>query len=350
MSAFARGFNIGFMSQMYNSWGFMPNFGCCCNSFGFGGFASCWNPNSLFMVPNMMMPSFYRYSTPQVIVNFPQMQMPSYNLGSWNFQPSVNDFGFNYNRLQTSPIDSFVRSTTSNDDSKTINKESKQKKKSTSRSAVDDTSLINEEKNKKTKSKKKTEQPAKSKSQEEAQVVTSSVKNAEPTFMSVTTSNKLDRSSRVTTSLGSMKIETQKTKYAKRTDLPAWETQHDTLIFKYAEKYDVDPNLIRAMIKQESRFKPNARSKAGAMGLMQLMPATARGLGVKNPYDPEQNIAGGVKYIKQMLDRHDGNIRLALASYNAGPGNVKNGRIPQNGETPVYVRNVMNYYNEYKNV
>lgn len=126
------------------------------------------------------------------------------------------------------------------------------------------------------------------------------------------------------------------------------ENKYDDIIEKYANKYGVDKYLIKAMIKQESRFNPQAVSSANAKGLMQLMPGTASDMGVTNPFDPEQNIEGGVKYIKKMLDLQNGNIKLALASYNAGAGNVKNGKIPQNNETPDYVEKVMQYYNEYK--
>ena len=123
-----------------------------------------------------------------------------------------------------------------------------------------------------------------------------------------------------------------------------WNTKYDNLITKYAQKYDVDAKLVKALMKRESEFDPNAKSGAGAIGLMQLMPATAKEMGANNPYNPEQNIEAGVKYLKKMLDKYNGNKELAVAAYNAGPGNVKNGKIPQNGETPIHVREVMKNY------
>jgi soluble lytic murein transglycosylase-like protein len=113
---------------------------------------------------------------------------------------------------------------------------------------------------------------------------------------------------------------------------------------KAAAKYNLPPELINGVIRAESNFKVRAISSAGAQGLMQLMPATAKELGVKNSFDIEQNIDGGAKYLRQMLDRFGGNVRKALADYNAGPGTVikYNGRVPY-PETRQYVRRVLRF-------
>lgn len=118
--------------------------------------------------------------------------------------------------------------------------------------------------------------------------------------------------------------------------------KYEQLINDAAEKYDLPPNLIAAQIQQESGGKTDAVSSKGAGGLMQIMPATAKDLGVTDVHDPAQNIEGGAKYMRQMLDRYDGDVTKALAAYNAGPGNVdKYNGIPPFGETQQYVQKVM---------
>jgi soluble lytic murein transglycosylase-like protein len=127
--------------------------------------------------------------------------------------------------------------------------------------------------------------------------------------------------------------------------------QIDALVNDNAQSQAVDPALIKAIIANESGFNANATSNVGAQGLMQLMPGTAAGLGVTDAYDPAQNVAGGTKYIKGLLEHFNGDVRLAVAAYNAGPGAVeKYGGVPPYAETQNYVQNVLASYAKYRGI
>lgn len=128
----------------------------------------------------------------------------------------------------------------------------------------------------------------------------------------------------------------------------ATEIPYGELIYEKAKKYDVDPALVAAVIEQESRFKPRARSHVGARGLMQLMPRTGRWMGARDLYDPEQNVDAGVKYIKYLDKRFNGDLKKTLAAYNGGEGNVMRYRgIPPFRETRQYVTKVMKNYDKH---
>jgi soluble lytic murein transglycosylase-like protein len=134
-------------------------------------------------------------------------------------------------------------------------------------------------------------------------------------------------------------------------DVKSGNTSIDDAVDKASKKYGVDKTLIMAVIKQESDFNPNSTSGAGAMGLMQLMPGTARELGVSDAYNVEQNVDGGTKYLKGLLDMYGSTKELALAAYNSGPGTLQNRGVKGTGdisklpyETRDYVQKVMKYY------
>jgi soluble lytic murein transglycosylase-like protein len=119
----------------------------------------------------------------------------------------------------------------------------------------------------------------------------------------------------------------------------------DSSIVMAAARHNVDPNLVRAVVKVESNFNSNAVSRKGAMGLMQLMPQTARSLNVKNPFDPDQNVDAGVRHLKHLLENYGGDVNLTLAAYNAGAGAVaRSSGVPHFAETQNYVRRITNLY------
>jgi soluble lytic murein transglycosylase-like protein len=125
--------------------------------------------------------------------------------------------------------------------------------------------------------------------------------------------------------------------------------RYDQIITEAAERHGVSFSLLKAMIKIESDFNPRAISRAGAMGLMQIMPENIKRLKIKDPFDPRENIMGGTRYLKQMIDRFNGKLSLALAAYNAGPNTVERyQRIPPFTETEDYVEAVMKYYSIFK--
>lgn len=123
----------------------------------------------------------------------------------------------------------------------------------------------------------------------------------------------------------------------------------DRIVEQAADRYQVDPALVRAIIMAESSYNPKAVSKKGAKGLMQLMPRTARALGVKNSFDPRRNIDAGVRYFRQLLDQFNGNVKLAIAAYNAGSRTVKRYKgIPPFKRTQYYVAKVIEYHRRYQ--
>jgi soluble lytic murein transglycosylase-like protein len=126
---------------------------------------------------------------------------------------------------------------------------------------------------------------------------------------------------------------------------PFTQEQIDAAIEQAAARHNVDPSLVRAVIKVESNFNPNAVSRKGAMGLMQLMPQTARSLNVTNPFDPQQNVDAGVRHLKQLMESYGGDVKLSLAAYNAGAGAVaRSAGVPRFAETRNYVNRITQLY------
>jgi soluble lytic murein transglycosylase-like protein len=126
---------------------------------------------------------------------------------------------------------------------------------------------------------------------------------------------------------------------------PFTQQEIDAAIEQAAARHNVDPNLVRAVVKVESNFNPNAVSRKGAMGLMQLMPQTAQELKVSNPFDPEQNVDAGVRQLKQLMENYGGDVKLTLAAYNAGPGAVaRSAGVPRFAETRNYVKRITKLY------
>ncbi len=136
-----------------------------------------------------------------------------------------------------------------------------------------------------------------------------------------------------------------------KTNYAETERRYDHIIDMLCREHQLDVTLVKAVIKAESAFNPKAISRKGAQGLMQLMPDTARELRVDDPFDPYDNLQGGVRYLRRMLDAFGGNVTLALAAYNAGPNAVQSANaVPPFPETRTYIRRVLQYQREYLNV
>jgi soluble lytic murein transglycosylase-like protein len=163
------------------------------------------------------------------------------------------------------------------------------------------------------------------------------------TQSSATTSSTATNDATAATSFASAMTKASSATSATQTKtLARTDSNYESLITSTASKYGVDANLVRAIVQAESNFNPKATSYVGAQGLMQLMPGTARSLGVSDPLDPQQNVDGGVRFLKGLLTRYNGNVEKAVAAYNAGPGAVdKYNGVPPYRETQTYVKRVL---------
>ena len=304
MSAFTQGLQFGLLQGMYNNMfgfgGFWGNPFWCFGNFGLmgGGFFN-YSPFNFFSMPIFGMPNFmgcsgfYEYPHPQsqlpAIFNsaFSQPQ-PLFLTGGIFSQQPVSDNRYN----STGNTDTFV----STNSSKTTE---------TTSSAANNT-----------------------------------------TKTSVQTTSDTKKSSQTSSAGTGSTAPTSPKNNTNR--IPANEKVYDELIEKYGKIYGIETDFIRAVIKQESNFKPNAKSPKGAMGLMQLMPDTAKSYGVSDPFNPEQNIEGGVKLLSDLNKRYNGNKEMILAAYNWGTGNLsKYGYEKRPAETREYIKKVMEYYNGY---
>jgi soluble lytic murein transglycosylase-like protein len=135
-----------------------------------------------------------------------------------------------------------------------------------------------------------------------------------------------------------------KVREAVKTDTPAQARPFDEIVTRASRETRLPSELLHAVMQRESAYNPRAVSPKGAMGLMQLMPGTANDLDVKDPFAPEENVLGGARYLRGLLERFQGNLPRALAAYNAGPESIKDGRIPDYPETKEYVKRVMDSY------
>ncbi len=288
-------FKHGFMHGMFDQMMFGGGF-CGLPTFSPLRWGSCWSTSCcatpMFFMPNIFSGNFTRYITPEAgVPSFTTVSMPTFStptFSSTQQQPRLDFYDFDFEYKMP--------------DLSTVKVDNSYNNTFRTKASIP-TDILN---------------PAKPSSQKPSKAVSG------------------DQNGRVYNSSNTLVIA----------------SKYDDLIYKYAKINGLEPEFVRAVIMQESSFNASAGSDAGARGLMQLMSGTASDLGVQDRLDPEENIKGGTKYLKQMMDKFNNNKELALAAYNAGPNNaaVKAGRIPQNDETPEYVEKVMGYYQQYKDL